>query len=161
ARKDVTFHAGSNSEYWTVAWDEAKKEYVVKVYDSKEDYDAKKEPNEIFHMDDMTNLKATFDIDPTHLEILPPLCDGKDNHKFNTTDTHAKKLTFDKSAEDPNKGDEKKILGEEATSVTKGAIFTTGVYDKNPNPTFKNNFDFEDNWYMSEVSASGTVTINP
>jgi len=94
ARNDVFFHASSNTEFWTVEWDNAKNQYVIKVYDNAA-HDG--DPINTYFVDDMTNLKVSFDIDPTHIEFKGVL-KGADAHTLSTTNEHAKKLSFDTTA---------------------------------------------------------------
>jgi len=95
-REEAHFHASSNTEFWTVEWDEKNKQYLIKVYGDSEH----KNLLNTYHMDDMTDLKATFDIDPSHIEFKGSLGTGEGGHEINTDNPHGAKLSLDNKVDD-------------------------------------------------------------
>jgi len=98
-RNVANFHASSNTEYWSVGFNGS--QFVITVYGNATDAQATppdpSKAKETFFMDDMTNLKASFDIDPNHIFFQGVLAGGSpagtDSHSVNTADPHGAKLS--------------------------------------------------------------------
>jgi hypothetical protein len=155
ARSSVAFHASSNSEFWTVAWDDSANQYVVRVYGNAQDAkdgDPKK-AKETFHMDDMTNLKASIDIDPSHVfftGVLSGDAAGAPSNDLNSSNTHAQKLSIGTNAASPSVD-----LPKDATPPDQ-VQGTTATWNSWQNV----NAYAKDGYQDHEITAPGTVTLH-
>jgi hypothetical protein len=171
ARGDVHFHAGSNSEYWLVVWDNDKKQYVVKVFSEDMHANPNAQCKETFYVDDMTNLKISFDIDPSHIQF-DDNADGSanladpsdpDQHKINNADPHGKKLSFDAGQGTAATDSKNPNPDPDVPSKDGGKTLT---YNSKADPSFTNYFDDPnatdgDDTVKYEITASGKVTLTP
>jgi hypothetical protein len=87
ARGDVTLHASSSREYWTVEMVDG--QYVVKVYDDAS-HDAS-HLKETFNIDPEAD-HLNLDIDSSHVEFLGSLGQSGDSHQLNGNDANAAKI---------------------------------------------------------------------
>jgi hypothetical protein len=142
----VNFHASSNTEYWTVEWKDGK--YVVSVFDNSDTKNSK--PKETFFMDDMKNLKASFDIDQNHIFFIGNLADPSDpeGHTINTSDDHGKKLSLDEGS------------GSTTTTHKPGEPLHPGDTPPDPNSVSKGEATWTGGSSNVEIHADPTDGVN-
>jgi hypothetical protein len=89
ARNDVTLHASSNREYWTMEWQTEPEGFVVKVYGDESHSDLQ----ETLFIDNMAD-GIKLDIDPSQVEFLGDLREEFDPHRLNPGWETAQKISF-------------------------------------------------------------------
>lgn len=154
---NVNITANSNSEYYKVEYKDGK--YLVHVFANEEDA-ANGVEKEVIEVDGKLAKKLNLDIDPSRIEFLGDL-KGKDIHTLKVTNTNGGgkiKIISDGAG---GTGGSPLVDGDAAVTsyTTDEAGNKIAVYSKDADVNLHANFD--DDVKIHDITASGTVTINP
>ncbi len=159
---NVNITANSNSEYYKVEYKDGK--YLIHVFANEEDAKADNgkgvNEKEVIEVDAKLAKKLNFDVDPSRVEFLGDL-KGKDIHTLKVTNTNGGGKIKIISDSPGGQGGAPLVNGDSAVTsfTTDEAGNKIAVYSKDADVNLHANFD--DDVKTHDVTASGTVTINP
>lgn len=154
---NVNITANSNSEYYKVEYKDGK--YLVHVFANEDDAKNGVE-KEVIEVDGKLAKKLNFDVDPSRIEFLGDL-QGKDIHTLKVTNTNGGGKIKIISDGPGGEGGAPLVDGDAAVTsyTTDDAGNKIAVYSKDADVNLHANFD--DDVKIHDITATGTVTINP